>query len=60
MKVVNGMKTYVVGLAMILVGVVEMTGYDLVQSVTTANAFEWIMAGLALMTGRSALKKLEK
>ena len=55
----NGWKSYLLGAIVFMVGAAEMIGLDVVGEVTTANAFDYIIAGLALITGKSALKKLE-
>lgn len=60
MQWIDGKKVYVGALALILVGVAELMKYDVVPSVTPENAIDTIFAGFLLLSGRSALKKLEK
>jgi len=55
----NGNKAYIVGFLMIVIGGLEWAGVDVVANVYRANAVDYILAGLAFMTGRSAMKKLE-
>ena len=55
----DGWKLYLLGVTVILIGGVELLKIDILEPVTQANALEYILAGWAIIGGKSAIKKLE-
>jgi hypothetical protein len=55
----DGYKTYILGAVTVVIGIVELLGIDVIPGVDQAGAFNYILGGLALITGKSAIKKLE-
>lgn len=54
----DGYKSYITGGVMILIGAVEFLGIDIIPSVTQVDAFQYIMAGFALISVKSAIAKV--
>lgn len=56
---IDGKKTYILGALTILIGVAELLGIDVVAGVDQNSAIAYIITGFGLITGKSALSKLE-
>lgn len=55
----NGKKTYLTAILMILVGFAEMFGMDVVAGVDASNAMILVSNGFAFLFGRMAVAKVE-
>ena len=53
----SGKKSYITGGIMILIGVAEFVGIDIIPSVTQSDALQYILAGFALISVKSAIAK---
>ena len=58
-SLINGSKTYILGAVTVLIGIAELLGVDVIPGITQSGAFDYILGGLALITGKSALAKIE-
>ena len=58
MSFIDGNKTYILGAITVLVGVAALVTNTTILGVDPATAFQTIWAGVALITGRSAISKL--
>jgi hypothetical protein len=56
MKFLEGYKTYIIGIIMILTGAAELIGFDVAPNVDPMSAWQYIMNGLAFMSLRAAVK----
>jgi hypothetical protein len=56
MTFLQGYKTYVIGIIMILTGAAELIGWDVAPNVDVTSAWQYIMNGLAFMSLRAAVK----
>ncbi len=56
---IDGKKSYLLGFAMIVIGLVELVGIDVVPSVDQASAFNYILLGFGVISGKSAISKIE-
>lgn len=54
---IDGYKSYITGGVMIIIGVVELIGIDVIPTVTQADAFNYILAGFSLISVKSAIAK---
>ncbi len=55
----DGKKSYIVGVLMIAIGVVELVGIDVVADVTQGSAINYILAGFSMISIKSAISKTE-
>ena len=56
-KFLDGYKSYIIGVIMILTGGAELVGIDVIPGVEQTSAFAYIMAGFAMFAVKSAITK---
>lgn len=55
---IDGYKSKIGGAIMILIGIAELVGIDVIGDVTQATALSYIMGGWALISVKSAIDKI--
>jgi len=55
---IDGYKSKIGGAGMILIGIAELLGVDIIPDVDQATAVSFIMAGWALISVKSAIDKI--
>lgn len=54
-KFLNGKKSYIIGIGQVLVGTLELLGFDVAPGVDASNALALITTGLSVMALRDGI-----